>query len=60
MRTPEPNETVILELGTPTPGGLLGTPKTPRSIVVDNDRKGTIQFAAPLRQRGGGERDGPS
>ena len=50
----EPNETVILELGTPTlsgaatPAGALGTPKTATLIVVDNDRKGTIQFAAPL------------
>ena len=45
---PEPNETVILELGTPTLGGLLGTPKTATLIVVDSDRKGTIQFAAPV------------
>jgi hypothetical protein len=51
---PEPNETVILDLGPPTlsgtatPAGSLGTPKTTTLIVADNDRKGTIQFAAPL------------
>ena len=44
----EPNETVILELGTPSLGGLLGNPKIARLVVVDNDRKGTIQFSAPL------------
>ena len=44
----EPNETVILELGTPTPGGGLGSSRPRRLVVVDSDRKGTIQFAAPV------------
>lgn len=44
----EPNETLILELGTPTLGGLLGSPKIATLTVVDSDRKGTIQFAAPV------------
>ena len=43
----EPNETVILELGTPTLGGLLGAPKIATLIVVDNDRKGTIWILDP-------------
>jgi hypothetical protein len=43
----EPNETLILELGMPT-GGLLGSPKIAILTIVDNDRKGTIQFSAPL------------
>ncbi len=44
----EPNETVVLGLGTPTPGGVLGTIKKATLVVVDSDRKGTIQFSAPV------------
>ena len=52
----EPNETVTLELGTPTLGGLLGSPKIATLVVVDNDRKGTIQFTAPVVNVGRGQR----
>jgi subtilisin family serine protease len=44
----ESNETLTLELGTPTPSGVLGLPKIATLVVVDNDRKGTIQFGAPV------------
>ncbi len=43
----EANETVVLTLGAPAPAGALGTPGTATVVVVDGDRKGTIQFAAP-------------
>jgi len=44
----EPNETVKLALGTPTPGGALGSPSELTLVVADGDRRGTIQFTAPL------------
>ena len=44
----EPNETLTLELGTPSPSGALGTPSAATLVIVDSDRKGTIQFSAPV------------
>ena len=40
-------------------GGLLGSPKIATLVIVDSDRKGTIQFSAPAGQRRRGERHRP-
>jgi hypothetical protein len=52
----ESNETVKIGLGSPTPGGSVGAPSEATLVVVDGDRQGTIQFAAPAVN--GGEATG--
>jgi hypothetical protein len=44
---PEPNETIVLQLGSPTGGAILRAPTQTTITIVDNDRTATFQFSAP-------------
>lgn len=41
----EPNETVVLQLGSPTGGAVLGSPGNTTLTIVDDDGPGTLRFA---------------